>query len=212
MTINQSALDEINNNIKNSRTKLLIITKTRSIDDISELIKKGYRSFGENRVQEAVLKYKLLKLKEDINIDLHLVGPLQSNKVKQAMSIFDAIQSIDRKKLVDEILKNISSPLSITKDFFIQINIGNEAQKSGVAPNDLRELYEYCLMKKLKIKGLMCIPPLNKKPDYFFNQMKDLRDVTNKNLELSMGMSQDFKIAIKYDSNLIRVGSMIFHD
>ena len=161
--INQKNLDIIDNNIKSlsPNSKLIIVTKNQSKDDIQKLINLGYRRFAENRVQEAKSKYANLNLIDDLSLDL--IGPLQSNKVQDALEQFDTIQTIDRKKLVDEIQKIISKKKKVkTKNFFIQINIGDESQKSGIHIRDFVDFYNYCSSSNLKISGIMCIPPFNK--------------------------------------------------
>jgi len=190
--------------------KLLIVTKNRPKNLILDLIEKGYNSFGENRVQEAFDKY------HDIindNIFLHLIGPLQSNKAKIALELFDTIQTLDRPKLILEIsklLKHLSKSKIKTKEFYIQVNIGKEIQKSGVLPDKLEELYDLCLDHNLVISGLMCIPPKEKEPQIYFNKMIELRDKVNPSLKLSMGMSDDYETALNYQSNCVRIGSRIF--
>ena len=183
----------------------MIVTKNRSIEEIIELIKLGENIFGENRVQEAKKKFNF----QNPKIELHLIGPLQTNKVKDALGIFDVIQSIDRKKLIDCIHDHMNKETK-TKNFFIQVNIGNESQKSGVSIGDLPIIYDYAQKKELNIKGLMCIPPLNLDPKIFFEKMVEIKNQINPNLNLSMGMSDDYKIALGCGSNLIRVGSLIF--
>ncbi|OUW68713.1 MAG: YggS family pyridoxal phosphate enzyme [Candidatus Pelagibacter sp. TMED202] len=207
MSINYKALNQINADLEGKKAKLLIVTKTRSQDDIFELIESGYRDFAENRVQEAYMKYS--KITAHTKINLSLIGPLQSNKVKQALNLFDTIQSIDRSKIVDEIIKYKDAKTK-TKNFFIQINIGEEPQKSGVLPENFNEFYYYCKSKGLEISGIMCIPPLNKDPRYFFEKMLKIRKNIDDHLTLSMGMSSDYKIALDLNSNEIRVGSLIF--
>lgn len=183
----------------------MIVTKNRSIEDITDLIQLGQNIFGENRVQEAKKKFNF----QNQNIELHLIGPLQTNKVKDALSIFDVIQSIDRKKLID-IIYGYMNEETKTKNFFIQVNIGNEPQKSGVSMSDLPIIYDYALKKQLNIKGLMCIPPLDSDPKIFFEKMIVLKNQINPNLILSMGMSNDYQIALECGANMIRVGSLIF--
>ena len=140
-----------------------------------------------------------------------MIGPLQSNKVKNALKIFDVIQSIDRFSLVDEISKQKNKlPSAKTKNFFIQVNIGEEVQKSGVQKKDLKDLYDYSVSKNLEICGLMCIPPNIIDPSNYFKEMIKLRDSINKDLKLSMGMSNDYKIALNFQSDIIRIGSLIF--
>ena len=207
MSINNKILEQIKNDISGKNIKLLIVTKTRSQEDIIQLIKMGYDEFAENRVQEAQKKYTDILQNKDIK--LNLIGPLQSNKVKQALKLFDVIQSIDRIKIADEIIK-YKDESNKTKIFYIQINIGKEAQKNGVMPDDFEHLYKYCYDEGLKINGIMCIPPQDKDPSLFFSEMERIRNETNKDLILSMGMSSDYKIAFEYNTNQIRIGSKIF--
>ena len=160
------------------KSRLLIVTKNQSVDDIKELINSGFRLFGENRVQEAKLKFSSLNNFEEIN--LHLIGPLQTNKVKEALMLFDTIESIDRKKLVDEIFKLKNKDLKIrTNNFYIQINIGSEDQKFGVDKAEVFELYEYAISKDLNIEGFMCIPPNTSSPEKYFQEMNSIRDNDN---------------------------------
>ena len=210
MTINHKNLASIKDYLKSyPNTKLLIVTKNQTQDDILELIEQGNKYFGENRIQEAKKKYSYLI--ENKNIKLHLIGPLQSNKTKIALKLFDTIQSIDRKSIVDQISKIVDKKEKIkTHEYFIQVNIGNEEQKSGVRIENIDELYKYSLDKKLNIKGLMCLPPNVDDPSKFFHEMKKIRDSLNKSLLLSMGMSSDYRHALKYNSDIIRVGSAIF--
>jgi len=208
MKINYDQLEKINKTLENfPSAKLQIVTKNRDVETIKELIERGYNLFGENKVQEANEKYKdLLNLK----LDLHLIGPLQTNKVKLALNLFNTIQSIDREKLVNEIVKVKNKVTTKTNDFLIQVNIGEEKQKSGVLPDNLESLYEHCIMKNLNISGLMCIPPFDKNAKHYFDRLRLLRDKLNPHLKLSMGMSSDYEVSLKCGSNLIRVGSRIF--
>ena len=192
------------------KAKLLIVTKNRPKNLVLDLIKMGYDSFGENRVQEAFDKYHDI---QNDNISLHLIGPLQSNKTKTALDLFATIQTVDRPKLILEIsklLKNLSKTQIKTKEFYIQVNIGREIQKSGVFPNNIEKLYDLCIKNNLIISGLMCIPPKDKDPKIYFNEMIDLRDKVNPLLKLSMGMSEDYEIALDHQSNCVRIGSRIF--
>ena len=208
MSINYNNLEEINEILKNfPSAKLQIVTKNRSAEIIKELIDKGYNFFGENKVQEANDKFKNFNTTD---LDLHLIGPLQTNKVKLALQVFNTIQTIDREKLVNEIYKIQNKFKSKTSNFFIQINIGEEKQKSGVSPDKLEELYKLCIDRNLKIVGLMCIPPIGDNSMIYFEKMHELRDQLDSNLKLSMGMSSDYEISLKCGSNLIRVGSKIF--
>jgi pyridoxal phosphate enzyme (YggS family) len=211
--INYESLLEISNHplILNKKSKLLAVTKNRSIDEILSLVKYGHTLFGENKVQEAHKKFSHIDSLGIKNFELHLIGHLQSNKSQLALETFDTIQSIDRKKLVDTIsalldkIKNYK-----TKNFFIQVNIGNENQKNGVHPQEVNDLYKYALLKKLNIVGIMCIPPTNTNPIPFFKEMVSIRNMLNTGLLLSMGMSNDYQIALDHQSDIIRVGSKIF--
>ena len=209
MQINSEQLKKVDLKVKEyPNASLLIVTKNRPQSLVKLLISKGYNLFGENKVQEAKEKFSLLEHK---NFNLHLIGPLQTNKVKLALTLFDTIQSIDRPKLIKEIAKQINSDIKIkTNDYFIQVNIGQELQKSGVLPNEAKELYKFAISKNLKITGLMCIPPFDDKPNEYFEKMCILRDDINPKLKLSMGMSNDYEIALSINSNLVRVGSRIF--
>ena len=211
LNINFNQLSEINRNLKKyPKCSLLIVTKNRDPETIKLLIKEGYFHFGENKVQEAKKKFSIIN---NNNVVIHLIGPLQTNKVKSALKLFNTIQSVDRPKLVVEISKYLNSNLEdkiVTRDFYIQVNIGKEDQKSGVLPNDLPELYDFSINNNLKITGLMCIPPFDHSPGIYFEEMNELKNSLNRNLKLSMGMSNDYEIALNFHSNLIRVGSKIF--
>ena len=210
MSINKKNISLLNKELKShTSTRLMIVTKNQSSQDIEELISQGFELFGENRVQEAKLKYQFINSFN--SIELHLIGPLQTNKVKIALKIFDVIQTIDRISLVDEIAKQLVklSPIK-TKKFYIQVNIGDEEQKSGVSKKNLQDLYNYSINSKLDIHGLMCIPPNTQDPSSYFKEMIELRDNINKKLKLSMGMSNDYKVALNFKSNIIRIGSLIF--
>tara|TARA_B100001063_G_scaffold65598_1_gene59573 strand:+ start:426 stop:1061 length:636 start_codon:yes stop_codon:yes gene_type:complete len=210
MPVNLNNLNLIKKNIADfPEAKLMAVTKNRTINDIQELLAYGINVFGENRVQEAKKKYSLID-KPLHHFELHMIGPLQSNKVKEALSIFDVIQSVDRENLVQEISKYIKLPNINTKRFFIQVNIGNESQKSGIAINNIKSFYNFTIEKGLEVEGLMCIPPLSLKPDDFFEKMILLKEEINPNLKLSMGMSNDYHVALSMKSNLIRVGSFLF--
>ena len=212
MSINYPNLEIINHDLlPHKQTQLLIVSKNQAIEDIRKLLLNGYVLFGENRVQEAKQKFTRKLLDEFPNLNLLLIGPLLSNYNKLSISIFNCIQSLDRKKLIDAIVREKKNQdLILTKEFYIQINIGNEKQKAGVLPNDLFDLYEYSIKFNLNITGLMCIPPQVANHEIFFEKMENLKQKINKNLKLSMGMSGDYKIALKNNSNLIRIGSKIF--
>ena len=210
MPVNFQNLNEIKASLAHHpNSNLLVVSKNRNIDDIDAIYKSGSILFGENRVQEAQSKFQNYAHIDEIQ--LHLIGPLQTNKVTQALSLFNVIQTLDRKKLVEEIIKVKNKNLSIkTSEFYIQINIGNEEQKSGVPITELEDLYNYCLNSNIKIEGLMCIPPNNMNPEPFFDKMLSIRNSLSSSLSLSMGMSSDYREALKKGSNLIRVGSKIF--
>ena len=210
MSININKFEEIKTELREyPSTALMVVTKNRDIEDIKKLFDLGHTVFGENRVQEADKKFISQTFFDQIS--LHLIGPLQTNKTKRALEIFDTIQSVDRVKIIDMIAKNIS-PLSKTKNFFLQVNIGNEPQKAGISPDQTLELYNYAKEKNLNIKGLMCIPPANNNPEKYFQELFDLKNILNPNLLLSMGMSGDYQLALKNKSNLIRIGSLMFND
>lgn len=213
MIFNKSNLLEIEEEVKKYKSaQLLIVTKNQTQETITELLDLGYLFFGENRVQEASNKFNLNILKKYPDIKLHLIGPLQSNKTSLALKTFDTIQTLDRKKIVKAISDDIKKLDKVrTKDFYIQINIGMENQKSGVLPENVFDIYDYSKSCNLNIVGLMCIPPNDNNPNYYFEKMKKIKDNIDPNLKLSMGMSQDYIEALKCSSNLIRVGSKIFH-
>ena len=212
MPIDYDSLEYVSQTVKNyQNTDLLIVTKNRNEIDIKGLIDLGYFRFGENRVQEALHKFSLFPPKILNSLDLHLIGPLQSNKTRKALEIFNVIQSIDRKKIIDEIsLEMKKLKHHKTNAFFLQVNIGEEDQKFGIRPKDIEDLYKYAISQKLNIIGLMCIPPNNHDPRKYFQQMIKIRDKIDIHLKLSMGMSSDYKIALDCGSNIIRVGSKIF--
>ena len=195
-------------NLKKSETsKIIAVSKTFSLDKILPLINYGHHDYGENKVQEALDKWSQIKA-EKPELKLHLLGKLQTNKVKLAIKLFDFIHSVDSKKLAKKIYDEQSNQNKKVK-LFIQVNIGNEKQKSGILKNDLDDLYQYCKDLKLDIVGLMCIPPYNSDPNPFFQELMDL----NNNLslkELSMGMSSDYLKAVEYNSTYLRIGSAIF--
>ena len=190
--------------------KLIAVSKTFPEEVIKKVIEDGHKIFGENKVQEAFSKWKSLKNKYN-NLELHLIGPLQSNKVKIALEIFDVIQTIDREKIVLKIKNLLNSEYHArTYKFFIQVNIGNEEQKSGVKISDLSDFIEWTVKdQKLKVDGLMCIPPYDEDPSLYFNLLRQLCD--NHNLQhASMGMTNDFEKAVKFGATYLRVGSGIF--
>lgn len=200
-------LDEIKN-ITNEKINLIAVTKNFNLDYIKPLINIGHIHFGENRVQEAITKWSLeKKLKPQIQI--HLIGRLQSNKVKDALNIFDYIHSLDSKKLAI-LLNEEEEKKKIKIKYFIQVNIGLEKQKSGVMLDELEDFINFCRSQtKLNIIGLMCIPPLNGNSSHYFETLRSLAKKNNL-AQLSMGMSGDYIEAIKCGSTFLRVGSKIF--
>ena len=197
-------LDELKiNNIP----KIIAVSKTFKIDKILPLIDHGHIDFGENKVQEAIEKWSEIK-KNNSLIKLHMIGKLQTNKVKFAVKLFDYIHSVDSEKLAKKIADE-QNKLNKKIKIFLQVNIGEENQKSGINKNDVRHLVSYCKEIGLDLIGLMCIPPMNIDPENYFKEM----NILNKSLgfsELSMGMSSDFLLASKYLSTYVRVGSSIF--
>ena len=214
MSINTQQYYFIQNSINQStqKSELMIVSKNRSVEDISNFINLGHCHFGENRIQEAKKKFIDTAMTNSKRIKLSLIGPLQSNKTSLALEIFDSIHSIDRIKIIDEIAKYIDRKNTKTTEFFIQINIGLELQKSGIHPKDLKDLFLYAKNKSLKISGLMCIPPNDQNPQKYFSEMVSLRNSLDSQLALSMGMSHDYQIALDCGSNIIRVGSLLFND
>lgn len=213
MTINSLVYQKILQQLKemSPKTMFLVVSKNRTLQEIIPLIMAGHKIFGENKVQEAKAKFtEEIRIKNHIN--LHLIGPLQSNKATDALKLFSTIQSIDRPKLVDAIInaKKKLADKAITKKFYIQVNIGDEPQKSGVSIQDLERLYYQCVEGNLQVEGLMCIPPANQNPDRYFNLLLELKNKINPSWKLSMGMSQDYLSALKYQSDLIRIGSLLF--
>ncbi len=186
--------------------KIIAVSKTFKINHIEPLINHGHLDYGENKVQEAYEKWS--EIKKNKNIKLHLIGGLQSNKVKIAVKLFDYIHSLDSEKLANKIAKQ-EIDLKRKVKLFIQVNIGNEIQKSGISEKDLVDFFEYCKDLKLHILGLMCIPPFDEDSTKYFIKMRDL----NKKIglsELSMGMSSDYLKAIEHGSSYVRIGSDIF--
>jgi len=206
---------DIDNHIKvylnklniNNNPKIVAVSKTFKIDKILPLIEHGHMDYGENKVQEAVEKWTEVKRKNS-HVRLHMIGKLQTNKVKFAVQIFDYIHSVDSEKLAKKIAdeqKKINKKIKI----FLQVNIGNENQKSGVNKNDVSQLVSYCKEIDLDLVGLMCIPPANIDSEDYFEEMNKLNKTLNLT-ELSMGMSSDFLIAAKHFSTYVRIGSSIF--
>ena len=193
------------NNYQN--VKIIAVSKTFPIEAIMPLIEYGHLEYGENKVQEAITKWTEVKLAKP-NIKLHLIGKLQTNKVKFALKLFDYIHSVDTKKLAKKIADEESKQNKKIK-IFLQVNIGNEKQKSGINKDNLNDLYSYCKNLNLDVVGLMCIPPIDDNTENFFKEMKLLTKKLNL-LELSMGMSSDYIEASKNSATYIRIGSNIF--
>ena len=187
--------------------KIVAVSKTFKIDKILPLIEYGHIDYGENKVQEAVEKWREIK-KKNSKIKLHMIGKLQTNKVKFAVPLFDYIHSVDSEKLAKKIADE-QNKINKKIKIFLQVNIGNENQKSGIGRDNLNQLISYCKGLGLDLVGLMCIPPANIDPESYFDEMQKI----NKSLgflELSMGMSSDFLKAAEYSSTYIRIGSKIF--
>ncbi len=191
----------------NNNPKIIAVSKTFKIDKVQPLIKHGHIHYGENKVQEAIEKWTEIK-KINSQIKLHMIGKLQTNKVKFAVQIFDYIHSVDSEKLAKKIADE-QNKINKKIKIFLQVNIGDENQKSGISKNNIHQLVSYCKEIGLDLIGLMCIPPIDTNPEGYFEEMKNL----NQDLgfaELSMGMSSDFLIAAKHLSTYVRVGSSIF--
>tara|TARA_Y100000590_G_C15567490_1_gene957251 strand:- start:171 stop:833 length:663 start_codon:yes stop_codon:yes gene_type:complete len=203
----QADISEHSVNSKNS-PKIIAVTKTFSMDQIKPLIDDGHVHFGENKVQEAEIKWKDIKYQNN-KLKLHMLGKLQSNKVKKAVAIFDYIHSVDSKKLADLLKKNeIESGKKLS--YFVQVNFANEQQKSGIPLSDALPFYEYCKNQiNLNVVGVMCFPPFDIDPTNFFKQAFELNNKLGLK-ELSMGMSNDYLKAVKSGSTFVRVGSAIF--
>ena len=186
--------------------KIIAVSKTFKIDHILPLIDYGHKDFGENKVQEALEKWK--DVKSNNNVNLHLIGKLQTNKVKFAVEIFDYIHSLDNEKLAKKISEEQKKQNKKPK-IFIQINLGDEAQKSGINKDNLEEFYNFSKNLGLDIIGLMCIPPFDENPSKFFSHMNELNQTINLK-ELSMGMSSDYLVALEHKASYLRIGSNIF--
>ena len=198
--------DELTNT--NLNPTVIAVSKTFPLGHIKPLIDHGHRVFGENKVQEA--KQKWLELKDSLkDLELHLIGGLQSNKSKEAVQLFDYIHSVDSIKLASELSK-AEAKLSVKRKYFIQVNVGMEEQKSGVSKKEVENLLKYCVNEKnLNIIGLMCIPPFDQNPTPHFNYLKELNNDLGLKF-ISMGMSEDYMNAAKCGSTHVRIGSKIF--
>jgi pyridoxal phosphate enzyme (YggS family) len=190
------------------KTTLVVVTKNQQLNNINLLIKANHMHFGENRVQDASVKWKNLIL-ENLQLKLHLIGKLQSNKAKDAFELFHYIHTLDNEKLAQIFSKLESNNLKKVK-YFIQVNIANEIQKNGITVDKASGFIKYCINDlKLNVIGLMCIPPVEGDPSQYFKSLSELAKVNNLK-ELSMGMSNDYECAINYGSTFVRVGSKIF--
>ena len=212
----ESNLIEIKNKIKDKinllsldqyNPKIIAVSKTFKKQDILPLLNYGHCDFGENKVQEALLKWSELKHKYK-NVKLHMLGKLQTNKAKFAVEVFDFIHSLDNLKLANKLANEIHKKDKKVK-MFIQINLGGEKQKSGIEPNDLEMFYRSCLSLKLDIVGTMCIPPDNQDPKLFFKNLLNLNNKI-KLPEISMGMTNDYLEALEYKATYLRIGTGIF--
>ncbi|MGD9637620.1 MAG: YggS family pyridoxal phosphate-dependent enzyme [Alphaproteobacteria bacterium] len=217
MTKSQENYQEIIHTIKTAASEsgrkptdvtLIAVTKTFLRDDIEPVLTLGHKIFGENKVQEAYNKWVEIK-KDYPDIKLHLIGPLQTNKTAEAIALFDVIETVDREKLAQKIAEElVKTPKNI--ELMIQINTGEEPQKAGIIPQEADNFIEYCLNDlKLPIKGLMCIPPFEDEPSPHFAFLSKIARKHNLS-QLSMGMSGDYKIAVKQGATYVRVGSAIF--
>ena len=199
--------DIINKKQLKTNPKVIVVSKTFSLAKIKPLLESGHLHYGENKIQEAEEKWSLAKL-EYKNIKLHMIGKLQTNKVKNALRLFDYIHSLDSKKLALK-LSQTQKILERKVKFFIQVNIADEAQKSGISLNKLNDFYDYCTKElSLNVIGLMCLPPIDSNPQKYFKVLKESSERLNLN-ELSMGMSSDYEEAILNNSTYLRIGTLI---
>ena len=212
MNIIIDRLNKIKSNISQvkdlDQINIIAVSKTFSLEHIMPLIKSGHTHFGENKVQEADVKWSEIK-KSKKNLRLHMIGKLQSNKAKKAVELFEYIHSLDSQKLAD-ILSKSERTIGKSINYFIQVNIGNENQKSGIPYNEVDEFYTYCAKeKKMNILGLMAIPPNDEKTEEYFKSLSELNSSLGLK-ELSIGMSADFMKALHYKATFLRIGSSIF--
>jgi pyridoxal phosphate enzyme (YggS family) len=213
MSIIVERFNKIKSNITSLKSpkplNIIAVSKTFPLTHIRPLIDYGHNHFGENKVQETISKWSIINKKEREDINLHMIGKLQSNKAKDAIKNFDYIHSLDNQKLADALFKNQNN-LNKNLKYFIQVNIGNELQKSGIPVNELDAFYNYCTKEiSLNILGLMVIPPNEKNTKQYFKSLNELN--TSLALkDLSMGMSADYMDAIRYGATFVRIGSSIF--
>ena len=199
---------EILNNRPKGSVNLIAVSKVQPLERIEKVLNEGHRVFGENRVQEAYQKWPAWK-EQFSNVSLHLLGPLQTNKVKEALGLFDVVHSLDRDKLARIFSDNIQK-LGWSPEFFIQVNTGEEEQKAGISPVEVDKFIKECQkVYSLPIIGLMCIPPIDEEPSLHFALLKKIAQRHGLN-RLSMGMSSDFLSAITFGSTDVRIGSAIF--
>ena len=199
---------ELTNNRQNGSVNLIAVSKVQPVERVERVLSQGHRIFGENRVQEAYQKWPAWKEKFP-TVSLHLLGPLQTNKVKEVLGLFDVVHSLDRDKLARIFSENIQK-LGSSPDFFIQVNTGEEEQKAGIFPTMVDKFVEQCKNTyDLPIVGLMCIPPIDEEPSLHFALLKKIAERNGLN-RLSMGMSADFVSAITFGSTDVRIGSAIF--
>ena len=198
---------EVNFSRSVGETKLIAVSKVQPNNRIKSVLDQGHRIFGENRIQEAQSKWPAFKEKYE-DVELHIIGPLQTNKTRAAMELADSIHTVDRPKLAKTIAR-IAQELGRCPKLFVQVNTGDEQQKSGVLPNETESFVKECLGMDLPVKGLMCIPPINEEASLHFALLKKISESCGLKY-LSMGMSADFEKAISFGATHIRVGSAIF--
>jgi|TARA_B100001540_G_scaffold52978_1_gene47972 pyridoxal phosphate enzyme (YggS family) len=201
------SFNQIKQKIENSRTEIIAVSKTFTLDHIKPLIQHGHKHFGENKVQEAEKKWK--NIKSSNNIKLHMIGSLQSNKAKKAIELFDYIHSLDSEKLAKELDKR-EKQLKKKLSYFIQVNLGSEEQKGGIEIDNLDNFFKFVTKEtSLSVIGLMAIPPNDTNYERYFSQISNLNKKFEFN-QLSIGMSNDYMTAIKYGASFVRIGSAIF--
>ena len=199
--------DIINKKQLNTRPKIIVVTKTFSLNNITPLLESGHNHYGENKIQEAEKKWSEAKRKYK-NLQLHMIGKLQSNKAKKALQLFDYIHSLDNERLASK-LSEYQKELKKNVKFFIQVNLANEKHKSGISLTELNHFYNFCIKKlSLNIIGLMCLPPMDSDAHEYFKLLKESAIKLNLN-ELSMGMSADFELAVLNGSTYLRLGTLI---
>jgi pyridoxal phosphate enzyme (YggS family) len=198
---------EFNSSGSTGRVRLIAVSKVQPNNRVEAILEEGHRVFGENRIQEAQSKWPTFKQKYQ-DVELHIIGPLQTNKTRAAMELADSIHTLDRPKLAKNIAR-LAQDIGKCPELFVQVNTGDEQQKSGVSPKDTETFVKECLAMDLPVKGLMCIPPVHEEASLHFALLKNISE--NCGLKyLSMGMSADFEKAISFGATHIRVGSAIF--